>query len=162
MAALSPMLVAYKLGLIPNYRAKQYMLSYFFKGMPEERFKEIAEDYSLRHIDTIVRPKAMERIAWHKAQGHRVVVVSASLECWLKPWCDENGLELLATRLEMKDGIVTGRLLTRNCYGPEKVNRIKERYNLDDYDTIYAYGDSRGDKEMLALADKPHYKPFEN
>ncbi len=160
MATLSPMLTAYKLKFIPNYKAKQYMLSYFSKGMSEEKFIQVAHEYSLKHIDTILRPKAMEKIAWHKEQGHKVVIVSASIECWLKPWCDKNGLELIATKLEIKDGRVTGKLLTKNCYGIEKANRVQEQYNLDDYDHIYAYGDSRGDKELLALSDESHYKPF--
>ena len=102
----------------------------------------------------------MEKIVWHKEQGHKVVIVSASIECWLKPWCDKNGLGLIATKLEIKDGRVTGKFLTKNCYGIEKANRVKEGYNLDDYDYIYAYGDSRGDKELLALAHESHYKPF--
>ena len=85
MTVLSPMLITYKLKLIPNYKAKQMMLSYFFKGMSEEQFQTIAQEYSLKHIDTILRPKAMERIAWHKKQGHKIVIVSASIECWLKP-----------------------------------------------------------------------------
>jgi len=160
MVVLSPMLTAYKLKLIPNYKAKQYMLSYFFKGMNEEEFMKVANEYSLKHIDTILRPKAMEKIQWHKEQGHKVVIVSASIACWLKPWCAKNGLELIATKLEIKDGIVTGKLLTRNCYGIEKVNRVKEKYRLDDYETIYAYGDSRGDKELLELANESFYKPF--
>jgi len=160
MAVLSPMLTAYKLKLIPNYKAKQYMLSYFFKGMREEKFMQVANEYSLNHIDTILRPKAMEKIAWHKEQGHKIVIVSASIECWLKPWCDKHNLDLIATKLEIKDGIVTGKFLSKNCYGIEKANRVHEQYNLDDYDHIYAYGDSRGDKELLALADESFYKPF--
>ena len=160
MILLSPMLTAYKLKLIPNYKAKQYMLSYFFKGMSEEQFQQVAKEYSLKHIDTILRPEAMEKIAWHKEQGHKVVIVSASIECWLKPWCDENNLDLIATKLEMIDGIVTGKFLTKNCYGIEKANRVQEKYNLNDYDYIYAYGDSRGDKELLGLADESFYKPF--
>jgi len=160
MALLSPMLIAYKLKLIPNYKVKQYMLSYFFKGMSEEKFMQVANEYSLNHIKTILRPKAMEKIAWHKEQGHKIVIVSASIECWLKPWCDRNGLDLIATKIEMKDGIVTGMLLTKNCYGIEKVNRVYEIYNLSEYDHIYAYGDSRGDKELLELANDSFYKPF--
>jgi phosphatidylglycerophosphatase C len=155
---LSPMLIAYKLKLIPNYKAKQLMLSYFFKGMNEKHFHKVAKEYSLKHIDTILRPKAIEKIAWHKEQGHKVVVVSASIECWLKPWCDHNGLDLIATRMEMKNGVVTGKLLTKNCNGIEKARRVKEIYNLNDYDHIYAYGDSRGDKELLDLADERFYK----
>ena len=157
---LSPMLTIYKLKLIPNYKAKQYMLSYFFKGISQKKFIQTTDAYSLKHITKILRPKAMKKIAWHKEQGHRIVIVSASIECWLKPWCDENHLDLISTKLEIKDGIVTGKFLTKNCYGIEKANRVKESYNLSDYDHIYAYGDSRGDKELLELADESFYKPF--
>ena len=160
MLLLSPMLITYKLKLIPNYKAKQRMLSYFFKGMDEQLFQKVAKEYSLKQIDSILRPKAIEKISWYKEQGHKVVVVSASIECWLKPWCDKNGLDLIATKIEIKDGIVTGKLLTKNCYGIEKANRVHERYNLSDYDHIHAYGDSRGDKELLELADESFYKPF--
>ncbi len=160
MVLLSPMLTVYKLKLIPNYKAKQYMLSYFFKGMREEKFMQVANEYSLKHIDTILRPKAMEKIAWHKEQGHKIVIVSASIECWLKPWCDENNLDLIATKLEIKEGNITGKFLTKNCYGIEKANRVQEAYNLSDYDHTYAYGDSRGDRELLELAYESFYKPF--
>ncbi len=160
LVVLSPMLVLYKLKLIPNYKAKQYMLSWFFKGMRKVDFFEVTKKYSLTHIDKIVRLKAIERINWHKNQGHKVVVVSASIECWLRPWCEKNGLELLATKLEIKDDIVTGKLLSKNCYGVEKVNRIKELYDLENFDYIYAYGDSSGDKQMLELAHEKFYKPF--
>jgi len=60
----------------------------------------------------------------------------------------------------MKGGVVTGKLLSKNCYGIEKANRIQEVYNLSDYKHIYAYGDSRGDRELLELADESFYKPF--
>jgi len=160
MAVLSPMLTAYKLKFIPNYKAKQYMLSYFFKGMSEKKFMQVANEYSLKHIDIILRPQAMKKIAWHKEQGHKIVIVSASIECWLKPWCDENNLDLIATKLEIRNGTVTGKFLGKNCYGIEKSHRVQEQYNLNDYDYIYAYGDSRGDKELLGLADESFYKPF--
>jgi phosphatidylglycerophosphatase C len=160
MLLLSPMLVRYKLKLIPNYKAKQMMLSYFFRGMTEQNFLQVAKEYSLKHIDNILRPKAIEKIKWHKEQGHKIVIVSASIESWLKPWCDQNSLDLIATKKEVKDGIVTGKFLSKNCYGIEKANRVKEAYNLSDYDYIYAYGDTRGDKELLELADKSFYKPF--
>ena len=160
LVVLSPMLVLQKFKLIPNYKAKQYMLSWFFKGMSKEAFLKVANEYSLVHIDKILRPKAIEKINWHKNQGHKVVVVSASIEFWLRPWCEKNGLELIATKLEIKDDIVTGKLLSKNCYGVEKVNRIKEIYNLKDFEYIYSYGDSSGDKQMLELAHEKFYKPF--
>lgn len=160
LAALSPVLILYKLKVIPNYKAKQMMLSYFFKGMSEKSFIEISKQYSLECIDSIVRKDAMKQIHWHHAKGHQIVVVSASIECWLKPWCEKNGLDLIGTKLEIINGFITGRLLTKNCYGIEKVNRIKAKYNLEEYEYIYAYGDSSGDREMLELAQKKAYKPF--
>ena len=99
---------------------------------------QLANEYSLGHIDSILRPQAMKQIAWHKEQGHKIVVVSASIACWLKPWCDKNNLDLIATKLEIKDGIVSGKFLSKNCYGIEKANRVQKQYNLSDYDNIYA------------------------
>lgn len=160
MLVLSPMLVAFKLKVIPNYRAKQRMLAYFFKGMEESKFNQLAEDYSLHHIDEILREKAMAKIAWHKEQGHRVVIVSASMESWLAPWCKQHEIELLGTQLEFKNGAVTGRFATKNCFGPEKVARIQAKYDLSEFEHIYAYGDSSGDKELLEIADTRGYRIF--
>lgn len=102
----------------------------------------------------------MERVRWHQNEGHDVVIVSASMAEWLQPWCDQNSIVLISTRLEVKEGRLTGRFATKNCYGPEKANRVKAAYDLSRYDHIFAYGDSRGDRELLALADEPFYKPF--
>lgn len=160
MILLSPMLVKYKLKLIPNYKAKQLMLSYYFKGMNAQEFQKVAQTFSLEHIDTILRPKAMKKIAWHKEQGHKIVIVSASMKCWLKPWCMKHNIDLISTELEIVDNKLTGKFSTKNCYGVEKENRVKEIYDLNEYDYIYAYGDSSGDKELLTLANETFYRPF--
>lgn len=154
------LLALYMAKIIPNYRVKQYLLAWYFKGMPKDAFLAVAQEYSLKHIQTILRPEAMQRIAWHQQQGHQVVIVSASLECWLQPWCEQQGLYLLATQIDLSQPLITGRFLSANCYGQEKVNRIRAAYDLSQFNKIYAYGDSSGDKEMLALADEAFYKPF--
>ena len=69
-------------------------------------------------------------------------------------------MELIATKLASENNRLTGKFATKNCSGVEKLNRIKENYNLDNYKTIYAYGNSKGDKEMLTIADKKFYKYF--
>ena len=161
LVALSPMLLLYKLNIIPNDKAKERLLSWFFKGYDERSFKTIAKTYSLEHIDKVVRPKALERLQWHKAQNHEIVIVSASMECWLMPWCEKNGYGLLATQLAFEEGIFTGRFVSKNCYGEEKVHRLKASHYLDECDYIYAYGDSAGDKAMLSFANEGYYKKFE-
>lgn len=158
---LSPMLTAYTFILIPNYVAKGNLIAHFFKSWDSVHFQKIADKFSIEKIDKIIRPKAMEKIKWHQQQGHKVVIVSASMECWLKKWCEKHNIDLVATRLEIQDGKLTGKFATKNCYGIEKVNRIKEQYNLSEYSVIYAYGDSPGDKEMLSIANHQYYKSFD-
>jgi len=157
---LSPMLSAYMLKFIPSYRAKEMLLSHFFKGYSRDKFTDIATRYSSDQIDHIVRYKAIEKIKFHQDRGDRVIIVSASIECWLKSWCNINNIELISTKLLFINDRFSGRLESRNCYGIEKVNRIKEVIDLDDFDHIYAYGDSSGDIEMLKISDESYYKPF--
>lgn len=160
MLALSPMLIQYKLKLLSNEEAKQRMLGYFFSGMDVQRFEKLGEEYALTKIDAIVRPKAIEQIVWHQAQGDTVVIVSASIRCWLDAWCKKHNIMLISTELVKENGKITGRFSTRNCYGKEKIKRLKESFDLKSYQYIYAYGDSAGDKELLALADEKNYRPF--
>lgn len=159
---MSPILIGFILRIIPNNIAKEKLISHFFKRWELTQFQKVADKYSLEQIDKIIRPKAMERIRWHQKQSHSVVIVSASMQPWLVAWCEKNNIALISTKLEVRKGKLTGKFATKNCYGVEKENRIREVYNLDSYEYIYAYGDSSGDKEMLSLADKSFYRPFRN
>ena len=111
---LSPMLAAYKLKLIPNYIAKEKLIAHFFKGWDVDRFQKLANQYSLEEIDKITREKAIEKIKWHQDQGHKVVMVSASMECWLKAWCKKHSIDLISTKLETKANRLTGKFSTIN------------------------------------------------
>lgn len=155
-----PWILCYLFGIANNQRVKEKVSESFFNRMEVQEFGCLAKAFALKHLPTIVRPKALEKLRWHKEQGHRVILVSASFTDYLKYWCEAEEIELISTQLEEHNGMYTGRFATPNCWGPEKVNRIKAHLNLEDYDEIYAYGDSRGDKEMLALAHHPHYRPF--
>lgn len=157
---LSPMLMVYKLKIIPNYVAKEKLITYFFKGYKDDVFINLAKAYSLTKIENLVRTKAINRLLWHKKQGHKVVVVSASIDHWLSPWCKLYNIDLLSTKLEIINGIITGKFSGENCYGAEKVKQINKNYTLAEFDYIFAYGDSRGDKEMLEIANESYYKYF--
>lgn len=159
---LVPVMVMYKLKLIPNWRAKELMLSLFFRSMSIENFQYSCERFSKDKIDSLVREQAMDEIRRIKQLGFRVIIVSASPENWIRGWADRNGVELIATKLEVKNGKITGRIEGKNCYGQEKVNRVKSYLQLDEYDEIFAYGDTSGDKPMLRLAHQQYYKPFRN
>lgn len=155
---LAPMMVAYLLRRIPSWRAKESVFRRFFKGWDLVKFRKAAATYSKERIPCIVREEALRQIEWHRVRGNRMVVVSASPEDWLRPWCEGQNIEVIATRLEVHEGRLTGRIEGRNCQGIEKVRRIKEVIDLDKYERVYAYGDSRGDAEMLDLANERYYR----
>ena len=155
-----PWLLGYKLGFIPNDTAKQKLLKYFFGGMKKEIFQENCDAFAATRLIHLIRPEALQEISKLKAGNTEIVIVSASAANWIRKWSDSLLLELVSTTLEIKSGMITGRIEGKNCQGQEKVRRILERWNLADFDEIYAYGDSEADKPMLALATKSFYKPF--
>jgi HAD superfamily hydrolase (TIGR01490 family) len=157
---LLPFMFLYILNLISNNSIKQILITYFFKGKNINEFKKHAEYFSLNMLEPLIRKKALKEIEWHKENGHDVVIVSASIDLWLRPWCIKNDIALISSMLEVNDNVITGKTRKKNCYGLEKVIRIKELYNLSEYSYIYSYGNSRGDYEMLRIANESHYKPF--
>ena len=156
----SPGLLLYKLHIVSNQRAKEMMLRYFFGRMKAEEFRDHCEKFIIEKLPSLIRPKALHEIKKLNEGGAEIVVVSASPENWLRTWCDDNGLKCLATKLIINDNRITGKIDGKNCHGEEKVTRIKSLYNLNDFSSVYAYGDTPGDKPMLSLATIRFYKPF--
>ena len=101
-----------------------------------------------------------------------MAIVSASIDNWVRPFFYQltahsvSDFRVIGTKVEAdSNGRLTGRFLTNNCYGPEKVRRVLAEYpqlaaQRSSY-VVEAYGDSRGDKEMLAFADNAFYRPFQ-
>jgi HAD superfamily hydrolase (TIGR01490 family) len=151
----SPLLVAMKLSLLSNSKVKQRLFSYFYKGIPIGIFDQWGINFSAK-IDDMLRPNIVEKLNLHKKNGDKIIIVSASIENWIKPWANAMGIDtILSTQIELDtERRLTGNFLSQNCYGQEKVDRILEMFpNRHDYKLV-AYGDSRGDKEMLKFADE--------
>ncbi|MBL0709231.1 MAG: haloacid dehalogenase-like hydrolase [Sulfurimonas sp.] len=149
----APIFILWQLKFIKNYRAKEILFKMFFKGIDEKTFKDLAEKFSLEELDKMINKDVYEKFTKHKKDGDRVIIVSASMRCWLDAWCKKESVELISTELLFEDKIFKGKFATKNCHGIEKFNRIIEYLNMNDYDSIYAYGDSSGDTQMLEMAD---------
>jgi len=104
-----------------------------------------------------LRDDTPARLRRHRELGHRLVIVSASLEPYLVPLGDLLRVDaVLCTRLECSpDGRLTGRLDGPNCRGPEKARRLRDWLRATDLESaeVWAYGDSSGDDALLAMAD---------
>ena len=160
----SPLLILMKLHLFPNWKVKQKIFSYFFKGMKIDDFNTLCTRFAERNKH-LLRPAGIEKVRQAIAEEHTtVLIISASIDNWVRPFFDENDkkIQVLGTQIETKESRLTGQFTTKNCYGEEKVNRLTALYpHREAYDLI-AFGDSRGDKELLDFADKGFYKPFRN
>jgi phosphatidylglycerophosphatase C len=156
---VSPAVAAYKCRLLSEPSVRNVLSRASFLGEDPARVRALGEQFVMDVLPDMIRPVALERIAWHKDRGDRVVVVSASLDAYLIPWCRALALDLICTELEIApNGRLTGRYVRGDCYGQEKVRRIRERLPLADYGAIYAYGDTEDDRPMLDLADRKYFR----
>lgn len=169
-AMFSPLLVLMKLHLYPNYRAKQRLFAWYFKGMSIDNFDLVCRRFA-HHDQRLMRLKALDKLREIFHNNETLCVVSASIDNWVRPFFDNiskasrSDFRVIGTEVEVDiNGVLTGRFRTHNCYGAEKVRRVLEampqlKSNRDDF-WVVACGDSRGDKELLEFADEAHFKPF--
>ena len=154
---VGPWLLAYRLKLISAERIRRRVTSQVFTGRHAGEISQMARDYAREHLPAMVRPEMLEQIRWHKAQGHTVAVVSASIDLYLQQWCDALGLQVICNRLEVQHNRLTGRYAQRDC-GRHKVALVRDMFDLASFQRIHAYGDSAEDKPMLALAHERWYR----
>ena len=148
-----PLLVLMKLRLYSNGKAKQKVFAHFFKGMSIDEFDALCQDFAHTHRH-LLRPSTVRQLEQALSEGSEVLIVSASIDNWVQPFFPE--VKVLGTQIEVINSRLTGRFLTPNCYGQEKVQRILALYPDRSSYYLTAYGDSRGDRELLAFADKAH------
>jgi phosphatidylglycerophosphatase C len=135
--------------------SKAALLQRALAGQVGSRVAEVGEEFGSR-LASRIRPEMATRLAWHREQGHRRVLVSASLAVYLEPFGRMAGFdEVIATRLETgADGVLTGRLDGPNVRARQKALLLRATLGPGPVE-VWAYGDSAGDREMLQMADHP-------
>lgn len=158
----APVHLLYKLKFISSTSAKNFLLPFFLKNVSVIQFEKMCTDFCKKKLPGMIYSKATERIQWHQQKDHEVVIVSASVYDWIEPWATTVEIKkLITSNLEIINNKLTGKLSGKNCNDEEKVVRIKKEIpDIDEYE-IWAYGNSKSDLFMLAMADKQFYKKFE-
>ncbi len=140
---------------------KERLVRLTLAGAPLKTVEEKAKAFAARRAASMLRPAAVAAVRGEIEAGREVVICSATPEIVLRPFAEMLGADLVGTRLEAgQDGILTGRLKGANCRGEEKVRRLSERFGDPSGWDLRAWGDSGGDRPMLALAREAHWKPF--
>lgn len=126
-----------------------------FRGWPVSDYEAAGERYAAT-LPRLFRPATLDRIRWHRDEGHELVIVSASLEVYLRHVAPDLGVDHVIA-VELQDdgrGRLTGELAAPNVRGPQKARRLRSWLGTDDVE-LWAYGDSAGDDHLLAMADHP-------
>ncbi len=135
---------------------KELLLRELFRGHDAASLAEQGEHYAST-LRSQLRPQMAEQVRWHRVAGHELVIVSASLAVYLVPFARAHGFDhAIGVELEAApDGRLTGLLTRPNVRGAEKVTRLRAWLEGTEPEKLWAYGNSRGDQELLSMATHP-------
>jgi phosphatidylglycerophosphatase C len=151
---LAPSIAGYRMGLVSSNAIRAQIVRVAFSGDDHARVQALAHTFARTALPQAVRPDMLRAVERHQAAGDTVAVVSASLDLYLAEWCRMQGVQLLCSSLEARGGRLTGRFAGAQCDFDEKARRVRATFDLTAYARIHAYGDSPGDRAMLALAHR--------
>ena len=139
---------------------KEVLIKTFLTDIKEEWLKEKAEAFCKAYWSKLMRPAGLLAVAEEINRHAEVTICSASPAMVLQPFADRLGIKLIGTTLEVVDGVLTGKIIGNNCRCGEKIKRLERVYgDLTQYH-LRAWGDSRGDHELLYAAQDPHWRYF--
>jgi HAD superfamily phosphoserine phosphatase-like hydrolase len=160
MAGLSPQLLrAALVGGSAADTVKEKLFHRLLGGLPVDVVDRRSEAFAARHLSRHLRDDTRRRLQWHLQRGHHVVIVSASPECYVRPAGEQLGVDaVVATRLAVGGGLLTGGYEGKNCRGAEKYARLEAHLRANGLagthkPELWAYGNSRGDLRLLSAAD---------
>lgn len=136
--------------------AKEAVIARVLAGLDVATVDTVARSYGEHIVEHELRPDTRATLEWHRTRGHALCIVSASLEPYLRVVAERLDVAYLAcTELAVgADGRFTGALVGGNCRRAAKVDRLRTLLDVDGHE-VWAYGDSKGDTELLAAADHP-------
>lgn len=162
----SPQLLLMTLGLADNGKVKERVFARFFAGMNAETFDTWCRRFA-RDNKSMLRPKGMKRLREVLDDGSHALIVSASITQYVAYFFDDivadypiASFRVVGTEVSLEQGRVSGRFATPNCYGAEKLRRVRALYPARDDYYLTVYGDSRGDLQLLDDCDEGYYRPF--
>lgn len=153
--------VHYLYGAMERDKMKARLIHNFLKGADPEWVQQKAQGFCDAYWQSMMRPKGLVAVQQELDQGRTVSLCSASPTLVLEPFARRLGIELVATELEINNGVLTGQIDGRNCRRAEKVHRLEKRFGTLEQAHMRAWGNSSGDTELLAAADEGFYRAFE-
>jgi phosphatidylglycerophosphatase C len=135
---------------------KASLLRELLRGRSDAWFQARGQQYATG-LAAKLRPEMVEQVRWHRDAGHELVIVSASLATYLEPFAATFGFDhVIAVEMQVgSDGHLTGEMVGPNVRAGEKAVRLQRWIGDETPEMLWAYGNSSGDTELLAMADVP-------
>jgi len=158
---LLPIFIGYGLKIVDRNQAKIHVTRRFFKNAPTAKLNARATDFAKEIIPGLIRPQAQACLDSKKTDSESLYICSASIAPYLRAWGESQNIHnILATELETDGDRYTGEIKGWNIWGEGKIRRILAEFAPHPVHIMEAYGDSRGDREMLHAAKASYYRPF--
>jgi HAD superfamily hydrolase (TIGR01490 family) len=154
--------------LVARYRAGEATsveFTHFYLSTLVGRDPDLLATWHATYLERKIRPaisaSARELLARHRAEGHLLIMTTATSRFLTAPIARELGLEnLIATEPEMKDGFYTGKVSGTPNMREGKVTRLEawlgERdLALDRFRQSWFYSDSVNDLPLLMRVTHP-------
>lgn len=155
---LIPGVVRFKLGVWNAKQLKQKFLKIFFDGYDGDSLRQQGALFATTQIPKMINPEIFNRILQLQADDNPVVIVSASLDIWLLPWCEQYQFDCICTRTGIDGAHFNNEIIGPNLKGKAKVEAIQAQFDLSQYDEIIVFGNRNLDDEMLRLATNDKYR----
>jgi HAD superfamily hydrolase (TIGR01490 family) len=155
-------MIGRKTKILFGYKHKIWQLKQI-KGLNEEEMKEIVKIYVEKELIPRENKKIVEKLLWHKKRGDEIAIVSGGFSEYIKYYAKIYGIDyVIATDLEIKNDVYTGKIKGIDCMGINKIKKLKEVINLNEYDlkSSYAYSDHISDIPLLSLVGNPFVVNF--
>ena len=158
---LLPIFIGYGLKVVDRNQAKIHVMRRFFKNASVAKLNARAAAFATEIIPSLIRPQAQACLDSKKTHPESLYICSASITPYLRAWGESQNIHnILATELGTDGDRYTGEIKGWNIWGEGKIRRILAEFAPHPVKIMEAYGDSRGDREMLHAAEASFFQPF--
>lgn len=149
---VSPLIALAFMGILKRQFLKELLLKIHYKGKSEQELKNMGSQFAEKVMPALLNDAIYSAMKAHLAEGNTVLVLTASCDVWVEPWCNLQKIEFLGSRMQFNNSVCTGKLVGENCRGEVKVKMMKEYFQTNIYSLEAAYGNEKSDLAVMNLA----------
>jgi HAD superfamily hydrolase (TIGR01490 family) len=157
MARFGGEYLLHKLGLVDATRLLNHMAR-LLKGLDMDEMWRLARSWYTDMLAPTISQLALERLAWHRSQGHTLLICSGSSQfAVLQVAAQLNISHTIYTEWQGADGVLKGTLRQPLVYGAGKVYWAERwaKENGIDLAESYFYSDHISDLPLMEIVAHP-------